>query len=272
MLPTVKLGDAEITRLIIGGNPFSGNSHWSAELDDEMMDYFTTATIKKTLWDCVNNGINTVQARADKHIMRILRELRQEGCPIKWIAQTATEIVPYEVNVRSTLAYDPIAIYHHGSSTDRLFKDKKYDELRQRLGVIRDTGKTVGLCTHMPEVVYYAEEHGWDVDFYMTCVYNLSAVERQSGSLTGKANVDERFEDEDKPLMYKVIREVSKPCLAFKILGATRNCKSPETVEAAFKECFDNIKASDAVIVGMFPKYSDQVADNSATVKKLLEK
>ena len=30
-LPKVKFGEHEITRLIIGGNPFCGNSHFSAE-------------------------------------------------------------------------------------------------------------------------------------------------------------------------------------------------------------------------------------------------
>ena len=270
MLPVIKLGGAEVTRLIVGGNPFSGNSHVSEEMDSEMMDYFSTENIKKTLKDCAANGINTMQMRADSHIMRIVRELRSEGVPLRWIAQTAPEFGSYENNVRSMLKYDPLAIYHHGSMTDIFFKEKNYDELIRRLKVIRETGRTVGLCTHMPEVIYHAEENNWDVDFYMACVYNLSAAPRESGSLTGKANVNERFEDEDKPLMYAAIKSVSKPCLAFKILGSTRNCGSPATVEAAYRECFENIKSTDAVIVGMFPKYSDQPAENCSIVKKIL--
>ena len=45
-LPTVRLGGHEVSRLIIGGNPFSGNSHFSAEWDNDMLDYFTTENIK----------------------------------------------------------------------------------------------------------------------------------------------------------------------------------------------------------------------------------
>jgi len=269
MLPTIRLGGADVTRLIIGGNPFSGNSHVSAELDREMMDYFTTENIKRTLRDCLAHGINAMQLRTDKHIMRIIRELSAEGYRPHWIAQTAPEII-YEANINSIPAYDPVAIYHHGGAADNLFKEKKYDELKRRLSLIRDTGKAVGLGTHMPEVIAYSEEHGWDVDFYMACVYNLSIGYTESSAITGKANQGERFEDVDKPPMYAAIRACEKPCLAFKILGATRNCHTREAVEAAYREAFINIKPTDAVVVGMFPKYSDQVRENCDIVRKLL--
>jgi hypothetical protein len=45
MLPTVPFGRHRISRLIVGGNPFSGNSHVSRDMDDEMMDYFSTENI-----------------------------------------------------------------------------------------------------------------------------------------------------------------------------------------------------------------------------------
>ena len=42
---------------------------------------------------------------------------------------------------------------------------------------MRECGVQVGLGSHIPEVIGYAEERGWDVDFYMTCFYNLSRDE-----------------------------------------------------------------------------------------------
>ena len=45
---------------------------------------------------------------------------------------------------------------------------------------MRDSGVQVGLGTHIPEVIVYAEEKGWDVDFYMACMYNLSRKPRES--------------------------------------------------------------------------------------------
>jgi len=52
------------------------------------------------------------------------------------------------------------------------------------------------------------------------------------------------------------------PCFAFKILGAGRHCDSQEAVQAAFNFAFANIKPTDAVVVGMFPKYLDQITLN----------
>ena len=31
----------------------------------------------------------------------------------------------------------------------------------------------VDIGSHIPEVLDYVEEKGWDVDFYMACFYNL---------------------------------------------------------------------------------------------------
>ncbi len=270
MLPTVKLGEYEITRLIIGGNPFSGNSHVSNELSEEMEDYFTTENVKKTLFRCEECGINTMQLRGDKHIFRIMREYRSEGGKMHWIAQTAPEFQPYENNIRQIIKNKPIAIYHHGTTTDALFKKGEYEEIKRRLKIIRETGKQVGLGTHMPKVIEYAEENKWDVDFYMACVYNISKIDRVSSAITGKMNQEEPFDDEDRVIMYKTIRSTDKPCLAFKILGATRKCQSSETVRQAFAEAFENIKPIDSIVVGMFPKFKDQVYENSKITQEIL--
>lgn len=39
MLSRVRIGDLEVSRLILGGNPFSGFSHQSPEMDQEMMHW-----------------------------------------------------------------------------------------------------------------------------------------------------------------------------------------------------------------------------------------
>jgi len=270
MLPTVPLGPYQISRLIIGGNPFSGNSHVSKDMDNEMQDYFNTENIKKTLFACQEQGVNAMQLRADRHLTRIIREYRQDGGTMQWIAQTCPELGDFAGSVKGIMGYKPIAVYHHGTIADNLFKAGDIDELKRRLAVIRDTGALVGLGTHMPELIEYSDEHGLDVDFYMACVYNLSKVQRQSSSVTGVANQDEPFDEEDRPLMYKTIRATPKTCLAFKIMGATRRCAAPGGAEAAFAEAFANIKAGDAVVVGMFPKYSDQARENCDIVKSIL--
>ena len=263
MLQTVKLGNADVTRLVIGGNPFSGNSHVSRELDAEMMDYYTTDKIKQTLFRAVECGINGTQLRGDKHILRILREFRLEGGKLHWIAQSTPEALSFESNVKQMAAAGAVAIYHHGTVIDSLFKEGNYKEITDRLEIIRRTGLPVGLGTHMPKVIEYAEDHKWDIDFYMACVYNLSRIDRVSSAVTGKANEEEPFFEEDIPVMYRAIRSTNKPCIAFKILGATRRCQTQETVKAAFIEAYANIKKTDIVNIGVYPKDIDQVGLNA---------
>ncbi|HID55767.1 TPA: hypothetical protein EYP37_04500 [Candidatus Poribacteria bacterium] len=245
MLPKVKLGQYEITRLIIGGNPFSGNSHVSGELSREMINYYTVDKIKETLRECESFGINTLLARGDNHIMRMLNEYRLEGGSIQWIAQTAPERASTRDNIRQIASYKPIAIYHHGGATDRHFKAGRLDEVNDHLKFIHDLGLTAGLGTHEPDVVRYAEEHGFELDFYMISFYNL----------TKRGEV---YLPEDREAACKVIREVDKTCLAFKIMAASRN----DPVEA-FRYAFENIKPKDAVVVGMFTKYKpDMICQN----------
>lgn len=269
-LPQVEFCGKSVSRLIIGGNPFSGNSHQNAQMDAEMEDFFTTEKIKETLYKCLENGINTCQLRGDKHIFRILREFRLEGADMNWIGQTAPEMAPFEQNVNLIKRNGAFALYHHGTVTDDLFKKKEYGELERRLRVIRESGMAVGLGSHMPEVFEYAETHHWDVDFYMCCVHNLSKVDRVSSSITGKLNEGEPFDDEDRPLMYEFIRSTDKPCLAFKILGAGRHCATVSDVADAFEEAFTSIKPIDSVIVGMFPKEKDQVTEDADIVRRIL--
>jgi hypothetical protein len=51
----------------------------------------------------------------------------------------------------------------------------RINEVQPLLTVMRDQGLQVGVGTHIPEVIDYIEERGWDVDFYMACLYNLNA-------------------------------------------------------------------------------------------------
>ena len=211
---------------------------------------------------CEELGINTIQARGDYHrIMYYLELFRRKGGKLNWIAQTASEMHDIKNNIRVIAAFGAIGIYFHGSKTDNLWHAGKIDEVKEYMKVARDCGVQVGVGSHIPEVIDYVENEGWDIDFYMACFYNLNRQERESAVVSG-IFAKEKFYEEDPPKMCKVIRAVDKPCLAFKIVAASRHCSTQEEVKATFKWAFDNIKPTDAVVVGMFPKYVDQVPLN----------
>lgn len=270
-LPKIRIGTHMISRLIVGGNPVSANSHVSRELSKEMGDYFTAANVKKLLRECEQAGINTWQSRGDKHIMRLLREYRLEGGQIQWIAQTASEFASIPRNIAEIAGSGPIGIYHHGSKTDTFWKAGTIEQAQEMLKVIRQTGLLVGLGTHIPEVIDHVESKGWDLDFYMTCVYNISRTREEAEQVAGRRVTGEFFWDPDRDKMLQRVRQTSKPCLIFKVYGASRKCGSPEEMQAAMRLACSYAKPSDAIVVGMFPKLKEQVRENCRLLIDALE-
>jgi hypothetical protein len=269
-MPTVPFGPYKISRLIVGGNPVSGNSHVSGMLDAEMTDYFTAANIKKMLAECERAGIDTWQSRGDRHIMRLLREYRLEGGGIQWIAQTASEYGELSRNLREISAMKPIGIYLHGVQTDKCWSAGKMEQANEALKAMRQTGARVGLGTHIPEVVEHAESKGWDLDFYMSCVYNVSRTREEAAQVAGRKVDGELFWDADREKMLAQVRKARKTCLIFKVYGASRQCGSAESRQAAIDLAFQYAKPGDPVVIGMYPKASEQVAENCRMVMQAI--
>jgi hypothetical protein len=269
MLPTIRIGDHDITRLVIGGNPFSGGSHYSSELDKAFIDYYSNENMKRALLECESAGLNTMQSRGDRHIMRMVNEYRNEGGTLQWIVQTASELRDLPRHVRQIAGQGAIGIYHHGTRTDQLWFDGRIDEVQDLLKVMRDQGVLVGLGTHLFEVIEYADEHDWDVDFYLACFYRLSDEPRESPVVAGAHQKQERYDDVDRARMVQTIQQTPKPCFGFKILAANRKCDSPESVREAFEFAFANIKPTDAVIVGMYQEHINQVEMNANLVAEI---
>lgn len=270
MLPTIRIGDKDVTRLICGGNPVSGISHYSQEMDSDMLRFYTMPRLQQLLGECWRQGINTIQTRGDRHTMRMYMEHRENGGQMQWIAQTASEFADIFANIDRICDFDPIAIYHHGTHTDNSWHAGKIDHVQDYLKAIHDRGKLAGLGTHIPEVVAYAEEHGWETDFYMTCFYNLARGYKAAPAVDRDAYVREQYPDGDPDQMTAMMRQLEKPCLGFKIMAANRKCGSPDSVRGAFEYAFANIKPTDAVVVGMFPKYSNQAQENAEHVREIL--
>jgi hypothetical protein len=270
MLPTIGIGDSKVTRLICGGNPISGISHFSSEMDSDMLHYYTMPRLQQLLDECWRQGINTVQTRGDRHTMRMYLEHKENGGRLQWIAQTASEFRDIYANIDRIAAFGPIAIYNHGTHTDNSWHEGKIGEVHDYVKYIHDKGLPAGVGTHIPEVVQHCEEKGWEVDFYMCCFYNLARGYKAAPAVEQDAYARDQYQAGDPDRMTAVMRQTPKPCLGFKIMAANRNCSTPECVREAFEYAFANIKATDAVVVGMFPKYRNQVAENAGYVREIL--
>jgi len=161
----------------------------------------------------------------------------------------------------------PVAALRFGPALQTLRADPRYPTLLKR---IRDTGVLVGLSAHDPGLIELAEAKGWDIDYYMCCLYYLTRPKAEFEKLLGgEVPIGEIYLQSDPPKMFKVIRSTSKPCLAYKVLAAGRKIENPAQIRQSFETAFSNIKPTDAVIVGMYQQLSDQVHDNATLVRTI---
>ncbi|HEX2973523.1 MAG TPA: hypothetical protein VHP11_14405, partial [Tepidisphaeraceae bacterium] len=125
-----------------------------------------------------------------------------------------------------------------------------------------ELGIPAGVSAHNPDVFKYIEDKGWEVDLYQCCLYYITRPRQEIRAKLGGVMLGEPFLDTDREAMLKVIQQVKKPCLAFKILGAGWLCDSDDAVEDAFEFALSNIKKTDGIIVGMWPKYKDEITQD----------
>lgn len=256
----VQIGKVPVGRFIVGHNPLCANSHINEAVDAEMAEYFTDENVLALYRRAEELGVKSIMIRGDYRMLNWLELYRRAGGKMNVVAQTASEMHDVFTNIRVLAAAGASAVYHHGTQTDKFWREDRIDDCLDYLKCMRDCGVAVGLGTHQPEIVEYAAQNHWDVDFYVASFYNLSRVARESSIVTGrKAYEQEIYLAEDREEMCRVIRSVDTPVLAIKALAAGRNCTTQEDVREAFRYAYTHIKPTDAVAVGLFPKHADQL-------------
>lgn len=271
LLPTVPLGHLRITRLILGGNPIYGHSHFNQLYSQHLRDYHTPERVVSLLRESVAAGINTWQNSYAPRTMDDVRRCRQEGIPFNWLLLGKGNWVDRPGLIEEAAALKPDGIAPHGSSSERLHRAGRLGVLRDMLKRIRNTGVMVGLSAHNPEVIEIAEEQQWDVDYYMCCLYYHSRAEGEFEKLLGHKPLGEVYLPSDRDRMLNVVAQASKPCLIYKVLAAGRANLSPAGIRDAFRYALQRMKPTDAMIVGMFQEFGDQVGMNAQIVRELCQ-
>ena len=245
-METVKIGGLEVSRLTLGSNPFSGFSHQGPRRDREMIHYHTCARIKETIRDAESLGINTVIARADFHMLRVLLEHWDEGGTVRWFGQTCPEVATPERCLERVAGAGGPACHIHGGYADHLLATGRAAELIPSVQFARKLGLVIGLAGHNPDTFRWAEEHGLDVDYYM-CAYYWS-IDR-TDSPEHMSSDEEVFDDVDREAMTELIQSLSKPVIHYKVLAAGRNDPAD-----AFAYVADKMRPTDAVCIGICAK------------------
>jgi hypothetical protein len=244
-MDTIQWGSLRVSRMILGGNPFSGFSHQTWDLDREMTRYFTTAHIKETMRQAEALSINTFLGRADAHIRRTLLEYWDEGGAIQWFAQTAPEFSSLSGNVAGAINTGAAAVYIHGGQMDFFYAQNQLDIVPDIIAQIKGAGRAAGIAAHNPRVHEWADEH-LDLDFHMCSYYNPTRRDANAEHVSGAV---ETFAEADRAAMVDVIRQLRRPAIHYKIFAAGRT--DPRD---AFAFVAQHLRSQDAVCIGIFPK------------------
>ena len=283
MLPTVQLGTHRVTRMIVGGNPIYGYSHFNRQYDQHMREWFTDERVVKLLSDCEKAGINTWQANFNYDLKRQFPKLRGAGCNIQFICLAASwhydekighspqEVLEGTIKcAEAAMEFKPIGIAFHGFATDTLYRAGKIDLIKTYIDRVHDLGTAAGISTHNPRILETLHEKGFANDFYMAGLHYLSRKPEEWIKEIGTLPLDEGWIASDPPKMAAAVRNVDKPTLVYKVLAAGRKCGSEEQKRQAIAWAFQNIKPIDATIIGLYPRYSNQVAETTKMVREIL--
>jgi hypothetical protein len=245
--PMGKIGKLTVSRLICGGNLFSGFAH-SGDLlyvSSLLKNYFTPDKILDTLQLSEESGINTCILRTDEQMVGILKRYRKErGGKLQWIAQTYPTAANLKDNIKLAIDNGAVGAYAMGGNADNFYKEGRIDLVGETVAFIRQNGLIAGVGSHSLETPKASEQRGFNPDFYFKTI-NAVGYESQSPAEVAA-----------------LMKTIKKPWIAFKILGAGR-MKARDGFELAFKS------GADFINVGM---YDFQVGEDVALARDVVAK
>ena len=258
MLPSVDFCGLDVTRLIIGANPFGGYSHQCPERDQEMRTYYSVARILETWERAEAAGINTMITNNETpHVLEAVRAYLGHGGALQWIAQVNCREKPQMAEaIEEVVDIGCKAIYFHGALVDRAYATQDAETIRSWCETARSCGVPVGVAGHAPEAHLWVDSLDI-VDFHTVCFFNCGSLHSGKG---------DKFRLGDIFPAVACIRRIQKPCIGYKIMGSGRI-----DARMAFEYAFDEIKDTDVVNVGMHRGDRDDMVEvNAGMVREIL--
>ena len=248
-MPTIKLGKLEVSRLILGSNPFFGFAHGNPQATDKAMrKYYTPERIMAVMDEAAERGITAVWTPCYDHWIRLWNRYRKKGGKLKiWIGQP-DNFGQMKQRITACAANGGKAVCIQGACIDSAFGQGKHELVGEWLKHIHKLGLPAGMATHKPTTHLIAEQKKLPTDFYHQCVYQ-----------------PENYSSKCRDQALATIRKLDKPVVAYKVLAAGR--LAPKD---AFAHMLKHLRPKDGMCVGMFPKDDpDQVAENATLTRKL---
>jgi len=276
-LPSGKIGNVNISRLILGGNLIGGAAH-SRDLiyvSDLIRNYFTDEKILETWQIAEECGVNTMSAWSSKQMLRVFNRYKKErGGKIQWLGHTSFN----KEAIKTCIDNGAVGIYVCGDPTDRCVKSGRLDLLADAISLIKRNGLFAGIACHAIRVLKAVEAAGIEVDFYMKTLHqeNYWSVAPKNKREYDVRVWDPKWDPKDETSGYyhdniwcinpegtvEYMKKIRKPWMAFKVLAA--GAIHPQD---GFKYAFEN--GADFVHVGMF---DFQIREDAIILKDILSR
>ena len=140
-LPAVRLGTLEVSRLILGSNPFWGYSHKSAALDEEMRRHHTDERIMQILDEAASCGVTAVASPPDERWRKLWTRYAAGGGRLGiWISQCHGNPEQMLSEIDRSVEAGAKAVFIQGARVEEQFGKGRFDTLRTWIEHIRKAG------------------------------------------------------------------------------------------------------------------------------------
>jgi hypothetical protein len=230
-LPYATIGNAKISRLMLGGNLIAGFMH-SRDLkyvNELFRAYVTEEKILETFKVAEEHGINTLFESGWEFVERYNREYHGH---MQFIPHIKVEIGQSEASldeqVKQLVDSGAVALYVWGVATDKLIQAGAVGELAKAVELAKKHGLPVGVGGHSLQVPKQCEKHGVPCDFYVKTLhsddYPSATPKELREEFMWMGGRKKNFYDNmwciNPEETIEFMKTVTKPWVAFKVLAA----------------------------------------------------
>jgi len=250
-LPTGKIGQVEVSRLMLGGNLLTHYHHCRDQsyVFRLVEHYNTPEKVLETLAVAEEHGVTGMNVHTVDWTHELLVQHRRRGGKMKWIlCPTAnTKLPAYREEVLRLAEMGADAFYVWGCHSDGLVAGGQIDVIGRCLDIFRECGVPAGVGAH-DLAVGQAAEADLDADFYVKTFHHHdyeSGPDCDPAELAWATDEHVGYWDRDPAATAAFMAGVDKPWIAFKTMAA-----GTIPPDSAFEFVYEN--GADFVFAGMF--------------------
>ena len=184
--PRTMVAGVSLSRMIIGTNWMAGWSHRSPAADGLILGTHSRhESVDPILKTFLDHGIDTIMGPFSQTpvICEAIRETQQAtgkrliliDTPLLNMDDNREARAEAQARIRKSRELGAtFCLIHHFSAEQLVNKNRQtLDRLDDYTAMIRDAGLIPGLSAHMPELVVYSDQNGYDVETYIQ-IYNCA--------------------------------------------------------------------------------------------------